>query len=315
MRVIHFLKLEKSGKIVQSSVPSGRARFLGLTTLAALVLSTFAPINVGGVSADYPPVPVPAPTTASGAPIVPPSGSGFVRDAEGNPTPVAIKVVGDKVSVGTTDFNMQFDLSKGEAKYEDKKLTFVAKDPVVINGVGFAPGSIVEVWLFSTPTLLGTTVVKADGTFSLEVNVPDTVKGGNHTLQAEGVNTAGQTRSISAPVVVKTTVSSALINFDSNSSRLTPASQASLSAYAKKVKDAKFSNVAVTGYTDSLGTSAFNLSLSRSRADAVAAFLKMKLKGSKVSVSVSYKGKALPVGVNNTDKGRATNRRVELVAS
>jgi outer membrane protein OmpA-like peptidoglycan-associated protein len=116
-------------------------------------------------------------------------------------------------------------------------------------------------------------------------------------------------------VILKTAISAAVINFDPNSSRLTPASQASLSAYAKKVKDAKFSNVAITGYTDSLGTSAFNLSLSRARADTVAAFLKMKLTGSKVSVSVAYKGKALPVGVNSTDKGRATNRRVELVAT
>jgi outer membrane protein OmpA-like peptidoglycan-associated protein len=295
-----------------------RVRFLGLSALAAVVLSSLAPINVGGVSADYPPVtPVPVlqPTTANGTPVTPPLGSGFIRDAAGTPVAVKLEVVGDKVSIGTNDFKMEFDLSKGEAKYEDKKLTFVATEPIVINGVGFAPGSIVEVWLFSTPRLLGTAVVKADGTFSLSVAVPVAVEGGSHTLQAEGLNTAGQPRTISAPVIVKTAISSAQINFDSNSSRLTAASQASLSAYAKKVKDAKFTKVSVTGYTDAMGTSASNLNLSRARAETVAAFLKTKLKGSKVAVNVSYKGKSAAIGSNSTDKGRATNRRVELFAS
>ncbi len=306
---------KNSIQTVKPSQSSLRARFIGLTTLAALVLSTFAPVNVGGVSADYPPAPTPAPTTASGAPVVPPSGSGLLVNEAGVTVPVPIAVVDKKVQVGTSAFNMTLTPDVKTTSYENDKLTITAQTPVVMSGVGFLPGSVVEVWIFSTPRLLGTAIVKADGTFRLEVVVPAEVEGGKHTLQAEGLNTAGLPRAISAPVVVKTAVSSALINFDSNSSRLTPASQVSLSAYAKKVKDAKFLNVAVTGYTDSLGTSAFNLSLSRARADAVAAFLKMKLKGSKVSVSVSYKGKALPVGVNDTDKGRATNRRVELVAS
>ena len=260
-------------------------------------------------------VPVLAPTTADGTPITPPLGSGFIRDANGVPSPVKMAVVGDKVSVGTADFNMQFDLSKGEAKYEDKKLTFVAAEPIVINGVGFAPGSIVEVWLFSTPTLLGTAVVKADGTFSIAVSVPDAIVGGNHTVQAEGLNTAGQPRSISAPVILKTAISAAQINFDSNSSRLDTTAQAALNAYANRVKTSKFTKVSVTGYTDALGSSAFNISLSKARADAVAAYLKLKLQGYKVAVSVSYKGKADPIDPNNNSVGRANNRRVELVSS
>lgn len=308
-------KSKNSIQTVKPSQSSLRARFLGLTTLAAVVLSSLAPINVGGVSADYPPVPTPAPTSANGAPVAPPSGSGLLINEVGVAVPVPVAAVGNKVQIGTSAFNMALTPQAGTATYENNNITMTATSTIAVTGVGFKPGSTVEVWIFSTPRLLGTAVVKADGSFSLDVSVPAEVAGGKHTLQAEGLNTAGQPRAISTPVIVKTAASSAQVNFDSNSSRLTPASQASLRAYAMKVMNAKFTNVFVTGYTDALGTSAANINLSRSRADAVAAYLKMKLKGSTVKVSVSYKGKSYPIGVNSTDKGRASNRRVELVAS
>jgi outer membrane protein OmpA-like peptidoglycan-associated protein len=292
-----------------------RIRFLGLSALASVVLSSFAPINVGGVSADYPPTPTPTPAAANGTPVTPPSGSGLLINEAGVAVPVPVALVGDKVQVGTSNFNMALTPQAGTATYENNNITMTSTSTVAVTGVGFQPGSTVEVWLFSTPRLLGTAIVKADGTFRLDVSVPAEVEGGKHTLQAEGLNTAGQARAISTPVVVKTAVSSAQVNFDSNSSRLTPASQASLRAYAMKVKASKFTNLFVTGYTDALGTSAFNINLSRARADAVAAYLKMKLKGSSVKVNVSYKGKTSPIGANSTDKGRATNRRVELFAS
>jgi hypothetical protein len=56
--------------------------------------------------------------------------------------------------------------------------------------------------LFSTPTLLGTTIVLQDGTFSLPVTVPGDLPAGSHTLQAEGLTAAGDLRALSARVTV-----------------------------------------------------------------------------------------------------------------
>ena len=55
-------------------------------------------------------------------------------------------------------------------------------DIIKISVGGFKPGSIVEVWLFSTPTQLGTAVVGADGTVSGEYRLPVGTKSGSHRV-------------------------------------------------------------------------------------------------------------------------------------
>jgi len=55
-------------------------------------------------------------------------------------------------------------------------------DVIKISVGGFKPGSIVEVWLFSTPTQLGTATVGADGTVSGEYRLPVGTKSGSHRV-------------------------------------------------------------------------------------------------------------------------------------
>ncbi|WP_411172351.1 OmpA family protein [Pseudomonas saxonica] len=66
----------------------------------------------------------------------------------------------------------------------------------------------------------------------------------------------------------------------------------------------------VAGYTDSVGTDAYNLKLSQRRADAVRTALVNQGVASNRVDAVGH-GKANPVATNATAEGRALNRRVE----
>lgn len=71
-----------------------------------------------------------------------------------------------------------------------------------VRGEGFAPGSGVDVWVFSEPRYLGRLTVAADGTFEGEVEIPADLASGTHTLQANGTSSDGRARSVSLGVEV-----------------------------------------------------------------------------------------------------------------
>jgi OOP family OmpA-OmpF porin len=66
------------------------------------------------------------------------------------------------------------------------------------------------------------------------------------------------------------------------------------------------------GYTDSIGSEEYNLYLSNRRADSVAAYLMNNHGVSQDQVVVNWYGEANPVASNDTEQGRAQNRRVEV---
>ena len=73
-------------------------------------------------------------------------------------------------------------------------------------------------------------------------------------------------------------------------------------------------SVRVYGYTDAVGTNAYNFRLSERRAETVAAEL-VDIGLAPGRVYVIGKGKRDPVGDNRTDAGRAQNRRAAIVVS
>lgn len=90
-----------------------------------------------------------------------------------------------------------------------------------------------------------------------------------------------------------------------------------------QVKLAKVSGILLTypnlklqveGYTDNIGSDAYNLKLSQERADSVEAFL-IQQGVSPGNITAQGYGMAQPVADNSTNAGRAQNRRVELVVS
>jgi len=69
--------------------------------------------------------------------------------------------------------------------------------------------------------------------------------------------------------------------------------------------------VEIRGHTDDRGSTAYNLRLSESRAQAVVDYLVGKGIDPRRLQAKGY-GKSLPVDTNDTDEGRANNRRVEF---
>jgi outer membrane protein OmpA-like peptidoglycan-associated protein len=89
-----------------------------------------------------------------------------------------------------------------------------------------------------------------------------------------------------------------------------------LDQIAESLTDASNSSrtISVTGNTDAIGSERFNEALGQRRAEEVRDYLVSK--GVAASrISVVSKGEADPIAPNNTDNGRATNRRVLIMLS
>lgn len=73
---------------------------------------------------------------------------------------------------------------------------------VTLTGSGYAPGSTVGLYVYSTPTLLGTVVVDGTGSFSRTVTLPAALAPGAHHLVAAGVDPSGQSRYLTSAITV-----------------------------------------------------------------------------------------------------------------
>lgn len=104
----------------------------------------------------------------------------------------------------------------------------------------------------------------------------------------------------------------AMVNFEDNSSQLSPEAIQKLSAFMVLMSQEGFQGVQVFGYADSSGTSSANQVLSTERAKAVTGFITGQVAGFVESIG---KGVSKPIKTNATKEGRAANRRVEIYVS
>ncbi len=75
-------------------------------------------------------------------------------------------------------------------------------DRIEVSGSGLPPGADVDVWIFSEPALLGSTVVASDGTFRNQMGLPGGISPGIHTLQLNVFEEDGSYRSVAIGVIV-----------------------------------------------------------------------------------------------------------------
>ena len=104
------------------------------------------------------------------------------------------------------------------------------------------------------------------------------------------------------------------ITFDFNSASVKPGFRPVLDQVAQTLASYQSTFIDVSGHTDSIGTDAVNQRLSDQRAQAVADYLSYQ--GiARARIATRGFGKQFPVAPNDTDAGRAQNRRVEIKLS
>ena len=101
------------------------------------------------------------------------------------------------------------------------------------------------------------------------------------------------------------------ILFPFNSTDILPDGRSNLQQLANSLEKYPNSDVLIVGHTDSVGTDAYNLDLSQRRALAASALLQSY--GVPASrLHAVGKGESEPIQSNDTEEGRARNRRVEI---
>ena len=103
------------------------------------------------------------------------------------------------------------------------------------------------------------------------------------------------------------------IYFDTDKTDIKPESGETLQQIAALMKGDPKLEVIIVGHTDNQGKFDYNLDLSTRRANAVAQALASQYGVAKARVRASGVGMLAPVASNESEDGRAKNRRVELV--
>lgn len=103
------------------------------------------------------------------------------------------------------------------------------------------------------------------------------------------------------------------INFDIGKSAIKPESAQAIGEIAKLLKDDPSLKIHVVGHTDNTGGVDSNIKLSQERAEAVLQALVREHGIAAVRLGSYGCGQFAPVASNDSEEGRAKNRRVELV--
>ena len=169
-----------------TTVAQGQASVATLPPTTTTVASA-KPKTIEATTSTLPAVVAPTTTTTVGPPVVDKVDAGQT----------AVQVDGVKTAATVTRDNNQMVVTAGALSAtmsgldktgkrspldSDGNIHLAAGDEIKISVGGFKPGSLVEVWLFSTPTQLGTAVVGADGTVSGTYRLPAGTKSGTHRV-------------------------------------------------------------------------------------------------------------------------------------
>ena len=157
------------------------------------------------------------------------------------------------------------------------------------------------------------------GTIVDGTGCPPPVEGVNPDLDADGVRNEldkcpGTPPSFKVDVVgcmVEQTVALQNVNFAFGSDELTDGAKTILDGIAASLLAQTAVKVQVTGHTDALGPQSYNLQLSQGRAKSVIDYLTSKSVEA-ARLSAEGEGEFSPIASNDTEEGRAQNRRVEF---
>jgi hypothetical protein len=118
------------------------------------------------------------------------SGDGAI---EGDPAPAEVVGVADQVDVWVAAPIVQVEGEQALLVDSAVRLT--------VEGDGYEPGRVVSIYMFSTPTLLGTALVGDDGEFVGDFELPSELsRNAMHTLRVIGYSAEGNLWTLAAPV-------------------------------------------------------------------------------------------------------------------
>jgi len=116
----------------------------------------------------------------------------------------------------------------------------------------------------------------------------------------------------SAPISIKKNRKNLQVNFESSSAVILSGSKRHIKEFSTFLKNNPKTTVTIEGYTDNSGIRNKNFALSKQRARAVRTFLiRYGVKASRIKAV--GKGDLNPIADNETELGRAKNRRIEAV--
>lgn len=146
-------------------------------------------------------------------------GLGFgeaMATSAGVPESVTITVLPDigqvNAAAGDWSFSIRVadDAGSVEQAGSSANVRLIRDRAAEASGSGFQPGTRVDMWLFSEPTLLGSVTVGDDGEFVGEFFLdPRFATVGEHTLQLQGVGTDGFVKAVNMGVTVDDAVGAA----------------------------------------------------------------------------------------------------------
>jgi OOP family OmpA-OmpF porin len=190
----------------------------------------------------------------------------------------------------------------------------VATDDQAVNGLGAFITAAEPTLLSATGHLKGTELAVAGEGFNAAAtsaaNAAIATSGQQFGLTVNGSVTDGLVDANGLQPSLDALLGRSGVNFDAGSATIDADSRAVLDTAAASILQQP-ANVEVLGYTDNQGDPGANLLLSQQRADAVVAYLVSKGVPA-ASLTAVGRGEADPIADNNTEAGRAKNRRIEL---
>jgi hypothetical protein len=158
-------------------------------------------------------------TTTTTTTIAPPDAPSVARgeavaSVDGKAVQTSIKRVNDALvlSAGQISATVYAIDGQGHHRALDAAgdVRFQNGDSLQVDATGFEPKEEVQVWLHSSPVLLGTQTADATGHINAKLKVPAKVEVGNHTLIFKGTTASGSQNLVSLGVVMGATKTTSL---------------------------------------------------------------------------------------------------------
>ena len=315
-----------SGSTNSTAAPSRRAlwracalalavagSFASLAALADDAPATVTPVYNGGARVQSAPLPAPVQIAAAD-----PSGTaGTANTATHMPAPADAApgqvVVSGKVPDEATH-------SAVLARLRDTYGAGNVVDQIEVGGVATPPN-----WSTNVQKLLGPQLkqiskgqLKINGT-QIDVKGEVSNEALRQQVTSDMANALNPTYTIhnglrvsaSEQGMLDSTLANRTIEFETGSATLAPEGRAILDQMAAVLVKIPGKTVEIIGHTDNSGSRASNIALSQARADAVKGYLVTKGVAPR-SMATMGVGPDQPIASNDTDAGRARNRRIEF---